>query len=221
MHQPWLRSVSRSAAAPAGVGCVAAVRRAPRAVRPVKRRRPRQAGRWKTHNCAPDCRASRSAADCRPRNRRSIPGLYSVYQCAPARRLRLRNVRTCRVRSGPTRPWRALRPPPGWRGRYAQVDQRGQWGQVAIHAEQTVGDDQSSPRGGGVAQRRLQCVQILVRVDVDAPATGDSRRSGWRGSWHRSGSRRAVPPDWTAYRRWRRIRWGTRVRPQYPSKAAR
>ena len=59
-----------------------------------------------------------------------------------------------------------------------EVGQPGQRRQVAVHAEDRVGDDQAAPGGGPLAaQQVVQVVEVAVAVDVQArPATGGSRR---------------------------------------------
>ena len=185
MHQPWLRTVSQQWGGTARVDCVALVRRAQRAVRPGKQRRPRQAGRWKTHNCGPGCSASRSAAapatkpPVEPRALLRVP-IRTARGSTPGCSQAPRPV-------SPLRPWRACSTSSRCRMAIRQVGQPGSGAKspsMLNSPSVTIKRRGRKPRG--LLQDLTQVHRIAVAIDLNPrTGTGGSRRSGWRDSWHR------------------------------------
>ena len=88
-----------------------------------------------------------------------------------------------------------------------QFGQFGQGGQVAVHAEEPVGDDQPPSIPARFGQQAMPGVRNR-RADRGGrrPARAGNRPAGWRGSCDRNRPRRRGRPGRQSCRRWRRSR---------------
>ena len=118
--------------------------------------------------------------------------------------------------AGRRRRWRGPRRPgasPRAGGHFGQFGQRGQ---VAVHAEQSVGDDQPPAILACIGQQQAEPGNRRADRRGRRPARAGSRPRGWRDSCGRRRPRRRGRPRRRSSPGWRRSPRRTSARPPFP-----